>query len=272
MLPVAIQLFSLRDEAKQDLVGTLKAVKEYGYDGVEFAGLYGKSPEEIKELLREIGLTPVSAHIALPELLADTQRVIDDYKAIGCKNIVVPWLRAEDRPGGANYEETRSNFERIGKLLAENGMALSYHNHDFEFVRLENGELGFDNLYDTISPSALKMQLDTCWASVAGKSPIRYLEKYKNRCPLLHLKDYVGEKSENMYELIGIDSENPAEKKQCFEFRPVGYGVQDFVSIIKAAENCGVEWLIVEQDSPTMNKTALECAKMSRDYLKTIGY
>ncbi|MBR6783284.1 MAG: sugar phosphate isomerase/epimerase [Clostridia bacterium] len=271
MLPVAIQLYSLRDDAKQDLVGTLKAVKEYGYDGVEFAGLYGKAPSEVAELLREIGLVPVSAHVSLPELLADTQKVIDDYKAVGCKNIVIPWLSAEDRPGGENYEKTRGNFERIGKLLAENGMVLSYHNHDFEFARLENGEFGFDNLYDTISSDVLKMQMDTCWVSVAGESPIHYLEKYANRCPLLHLKDYVGEKSDNMYALIGIDDED-GEKKQSFEFRPVGHGVQDFEAIIKAAEKCGVEWLIVEQDEPTNGKTCLECAKLSREYLKTIGY
>lgn len=272
MLPIAIQLYSLRDDAERDLAGTLKAVKEYGYDGVELAGLYGKTPLEFAELLKETGLVPISAHVSLPELLADTEKAINDYKAVGCKHIVIPWLSENDRPNGKNYSATLLEIERIGTLAAKNGISLSYHNHDFEFVRLASGKYGFDDIYDSTSPNALKMQLDTCWVSVAGESPLYYLEKYANRCPLLHLKDYVGEKSDNMYALIGVDGGEESEKKQSFEFRPVGYGVQNFKGIIEKAKECGVEWLIVEQDEPSMGKGRLECAKMSRDYLRTIGY
>ncbi len=271
MLPVAIQLYSLRDDAERDLMGTLKAVKEYGYDGVELAGLYGKTPEEFARLANEAGLVPISAHVSLPQLLADTEKVINDYKSVGCKHIVIPWLSESDRPGGENYKTTLENIARIGALAAENGMSLSYHNHEFEFVRLESGKFGFDDLYDSTSPEHLKMQLDTCWVSVAGESPLHYLEKYANRCPLLHLKDYVGEKSDNMYALIGVDGSQESEKKQSFEFRPVGYGVQDFGPIIDTAEKCGVEWLIVEQDMPSMEKSELKCAKMSIDTLKKIN-
>ena len=270
MLPIAIQLYSLRDDAERDLLGTLKAVKEYGYDGVEFAGLYGKAPLEMKELLEKIGLTPISAHIALPELLSDTEKVINDYKTVGCKHIVIPWLGENERPGGKNYPETLEQLKKIGKIAKDNGISLSYHNHDFEFVRLESGEYGFDNLYDSTSPDVLKMQMDTCWVSVAGENPIKYLEKYSNRCPLLHLKDYVGEKSNNMYALIGIDEGEEKEEKQAFDFRPVGYGVQNFEPIIEKAEKCGVEWLIVEQDEPSMDKSRLECAKLSIEYLDKI--
>ena len=271
MLPTAIQLYSLRDDAKEDLEGTLLKVKEFGYDGVEFAGLYGRSPEEIAELVKKIGLQPVSAHVSLPELSANAEQLINDYKKVGCKHIVIPWLGEAERPGGEKYAETLAEIARIGALAAENGMSLSYHNHEFEFVRLENGKYGFDDLYESTSAETLKMQLDTCWIQVAGESAVKYLEKYANRCPLLHLKDYVGEKSKNMYALIGLNDGDQAEKKQEFEFRPVGYGVQDFVAIIDAANRCGVEWLIVEQDMPTKDKTPLECAKMSADTLKKIN-
>lgn len=270
MLPIAIQLYSLRDDAERDLLGTLKAVKEYGYDGVEFAGLYGRSPKEMKSILDEIGLTPISAHVSLPELLEKGENAVNDYKTVGCKHIVIPWLGENDRPGGENYCNTVKEIERLGKIIRDSGMTLSYHNHDFEFVRLENGEYGFDNLYDSTDPELLKMQMDTCWVSVAGEDPIKYLEKYANRCPLLHLKDYVGEKSANMYALIGVDGENEEKPAQAFEFRPVGYGVQSFGPIIEKAEKCGVEWLIVEQDEPSMDKTRLECAKLSIEYLDKI--
>lgn len=267
MLPIAIQLYSLRDDAERDLAGTLKAVKEYGYDGVELAGFYGKTPEEFASIVKEIGLTPVSAHISLYDLRTDAKKVISDYKTVGCEHLVVPGLAAEDRPGNEGWESVKADLDKFGEMIREAGMTLSYHNHDFEFVKLENGEYGFDDLYMNTKPENLKMQQDSCWVAVAGESPVAYLEKYANRCPLLHLKDYVGQKSENMYALIGID-ESKKEASATFEFRPVGYGVQDFKTIICAAEKCGVEWLIVEQDEPSMGKSRMECAEMSIKYLR----
>lgn len=269
MLPVAIQLYSLRDDAERDIVSTLKAVKDYGYDGVEFAGFCGKTPEELGRIVKEIGLIPISAHISLYDLRADAEKVINDYKTIGCRHLVVPGLAAEDRPGNGGWEKVKEDLDRFGAMIREAGMTLSYHNHDFEFVRLENGEYGFDDLYASTKPENVKMQQDSCWVSVAGESPVAYLERYADRCPLLHLKDYVGRKSENMYALIGID-ESKKEASPTFEFRPVGYGVQDFGSIIEAAEKCGVEWLIVEQDEPSMDKTRMECAEMSIKYLRNM--
>jgi sugar phosphate isomerase/epimerase len=269
MKPIAIQLYSLRDSMAEDVDSTLKTVKALGYDGVEFAGLYGRSPEEMKKAVTELGLVPVSAHISLFELINNGEQLINDYKAIGCKHIVIPWLGEAERPGGSNYAETLNEIKRIGGLAREAGMLLSYHNHEFEFVKLESGELGFDNLYASTDAETLKMQLDTCWVSVAGYRPEEFLQKYANRCPLLHLKDYVGSKSKNMYELIGLD-EGEKEAPKAFEFRPVGHGVQNFESIIEAAEKCGVEWLIVEQDQPTAGKTPLECAEMSINYLRSL--
>lgn len=270
MLPVAIQLYSLRDDAANDLAGTLKAVKEYGYDGVELAGFYGKTPEEFASLVKEAGLVAISAHISLYDLRADANKLISDYKTLGCKHLVVPGLAAEDRPGCEGWEKVKADLDKFGEMIREAGMTLSYHNHDFEFTKLENGEYGFDDLYMNTNPENLKMQQDSCWVAVAGESPVAYLEKYANRCPLLHLKDFVGSKSENMYALIGID-ESKKEANGAFEFRPVGYGVQNFEAIIEAANRCGVEWLIVEQDEPSMDKSRLECAKMSIDTLKKIN-
>lgn len=269
MLPIAIQLYSLRNEMEANVEETLKTVKALGYDGVEFASLCGKTPKEMKQLLNDIGLVPVSAHIPLCDLRNDINKVISDYKSVGCKNLVVPYLPDEDRPAGEGFKAVVADLEKFGQIIREAGMTLSYHNHDFEFVKMENGEYGFDYLYSNTSPENLKVQQDTCWVKVAGEDPVAYLKKYADRSPLLHLKDFAGEKSANMYNLIGIE-ETKTDKPQSFEFRPVGYGVQDFKSIVSTAENCGVEWFIVEQDEPSMGKTPLECAKMSIDYLKSI--
>ena len=90
MLPIAIQLYTVRDQAAADFEGTLKAVKAMGYEGVEFAGLCGKTPAEVKALCEEIGLTPISAHVAYCEMMADPKGVLSAYAEIGCKYVPSP--------------------------------------------------------------------------------------------------------------------------------------------------------------------------------------
>ncbi|MBQ7381335.1 MAG: hypothetical protein IJW69_04575 [Clostridia bacterium] len=92
---------------------------------------------------------------------------------------------------------------------------------------------------------------------------------------MVHLKDYFGEKSENMYELIGIKSEaaaRPLDDLKAFEYRPVGSGLQDFPAILDASKDAGAEWIVVEQDNPSMGLTPMECIEKSREYLRSIGY
>lgn len=268
--PIAIQVYSVRDAASKDLRGTLQQLKSMGYDGVEFAGLYDHKPEEIKQMVEEIGLTPISAHVPLDTLLADIPGVVADYKKIGCQYIAIPWVSEERRPGGARYEETVADIAKIGEEAARQGITLLYHNHDFEFVKL-NGQYGLDMLYESIPASLLQTEIDTCWVNIGGVDPAEYVLKYTGRAPLVHLKDFVGEKSENMYGLIGIaDGERP-KRPSNFALKPVGHGKQDFPAIIDASEKAGAQWLIVEQDNPSDDLSSLECAKLSREYLKSIG-
>ena len=149
-------------------------------------------------------------------------------------------------------------------------MQMLYHNHDFEFMKL-GGKYALDILYDTIPADLLKTELDVCWVNVGGENPSDYIRKYSGRCPVVHLKDFYGEKSDDMYELIGIENKAP-KRPGNFEFRPVGSGLQDFPSILKASEESGAEWVIVEQDKPSMGLTPMECIEKSREYLKTLGY
>jgi len=268
-LPIALQIYSVRTDAENDTEGTFRALRSMGYDGAEFAGLYGRTAKEFAGVVARSGLEPVSAHVGIAELRADIHKVINDYREIGCKHIAVPWLAEEDRPGSSGWEKTVADIKRFGEILRDNDITLSYHNHDFEFKTDENGEYHLDILYKTVPAELLKVELDTCWARVGGADPAEYLLKYSGRCPLVHLKDYVGEKSDDMYALIGAD-ENEKKEHKAFEYRSVGDGVQDFKKICAAAEKAGAEWFIVEQDEPTPGKTRLECAKMSVDQLRAI--
>ncbi len=271
-LPIAIQLYSVRDEMEKDFLGTVKKVKSLGYEGVEFAGLFGKTGLEVKAICEEVGVTPVSAHVPYFDMLENPEAVLKEYKDIGCKYVAVPYLTEECRPGTDGWASTVEGIRKIGAAAKELGIQLLYHNHDFEFIKID-GEYALDILYSEIPSEYLQTEIDTCWVNVGGENPSAYIEKYSGKAPVVHLKDFHGSKSDGpLYKLIGIDDNEPeAENKNTFEFRPVGYGVQDFKAILDASEKAGAEWVVVEQDSPSMDKTPLECAEMSINYLKTLN-
>lgn len=266
--PVGLQLYSVRSDAAANFYGTLKKVKAMGYDGVEFAGLFGHSPAEIAEMCADIGLTPISAHVPFTEMMQDPEKTMADYAKIGCKYIAIPYLTPEYRPGGEKFEAMLEGAKVLGEAANRHGLTLLYHNHDFEFVKI-GGEYALDVIYSTVSAELLQTEIDTCWANVGGVNPAEYIKKYTGRAPVVHLKDFAGKKGGKMYALIGLDdSESQSEAEGAFQFRPVGHGVQNMPEILKASADAGASWVIVEQDDPSLGKSPLECAKMSIDYLK----
>jgi sugar phosphate isomerase/epimerase len=270
-LPVALQLYSVRGDLEADFLGTLCKVSELGYDGVEFAGLYGYEPAQIKNWCDSLGLVPISAHVPLAEMLADIDKVIADYKAIGCEYIVVPYVTEERRPGGELFMQMIDEIRAIGQKAKDAGLVLLYHNHDFEFAKLENGQCGLDFMYENIPADLLQTELDQCWLKYAGYDPVEYLQKYSGRSPVVHLKDFFvqGEQEGDPYALIGLD-EGEKKANTAFEFRPLGHGVQDIPSIIEASKAAGSKWLVVEQDNPSMGKTPFESVQMSIEYLNSL--
>ena len=249
-LPIGIQLYSVRDFCNNDLESTLKAIKDMGYEGVELAGFYGRTPEEFASLLEKIGLTPMSAHVSYYEMRDDMEKVIKDCKTVGCKYIAIPWLDPDYRLNGIYGKETADNIYKFSEMAKSAGIPLLYHNHEFEFERID-GEYMLDILYARVPD--LLAELDSCWVHQCGEDTVEYLKKYANRAPVLHLKDCVGRK-----------------KDGDFEIRPNGCGVVDIKALVKEAPACGVEWLVVEQDIPSMGMNSLECAQKSIEYLKQI--
>ena len=271
-LPVAVQLYSVRGDMEADFKGTLQKIKALGFDGVEFAGLFENSPAQVNAWCKEIGLNPISAHVPLADMLADVDKVIADYKAVGCEYIVVPYVTEERRPGGELFLQMVEEIRTIGQKCKEAGLTLLYHNHDFEFKKLESGEYGLDYLYSNVPADLLQTELDECWVKYSGLNPAEYLLKYSGRSPVVHLKDYnlEGEMEGDPYALIGLN-EGQEKKSSAFEFRPLGKGMQDVPSIIDAAHKAGSKWLVVEQDEPSMGLAPMECITVSMEYLKSIG-
>ena len=272
-LPVAVQVYSVRDSAEKDLADTLKKIKEMGYAGVEFAGLYGLSPDYVKGLCDGIGLVPLSAHIPLDEMIADPEGTFAAYAKIGCKFAAVPYVTPERRPGAEKFCETIGTIGELGKIAKKYGLTLLYHNHDFEFTKV-GGEYGLDILYKEVSPDYLQTELDLCWVNVGGEEPAAFLRKYSGRAPVVHLKDFFmsGKLPKHLYALIGIEEEEKEEEPSTFEFRPVGHGMQKMPEILEACTDAGAEWVVVEQDEPSMGLSRMESIKASREYLASQGW
>ena len=244
--PVAIQLWSVREEAKKDFISVLKKIAEYGYHGVEFAGYHGHTPRELKKVTQDLGLQVPSIHGPIPDE-KNIGEMVEAAAALGVTRFVTG-LRAENF---ATLEETLKSaerFEQTAALLKKHGLSLGIHNHGYEFDKRFNGKLPHEYLSEK-APSVF-LQIDTYWTAYGGADPVEAVNRCKGRVPLLHVKD------------------GPIEKGM--PNVPVGSGRMDWPPIMSAAEKAGVEWLIVEFD--TCGTDMMEAVRQSRDFLVSKGW
>ncbi|MBO4353622.1 MAG: sugar phosphate isomerase/epimerase [Clostridia bacterium] len=260
-MKLGIQLYTLRNDASKDLEGTLKAIKEAGYDGVELAGFYGHAPEEMKSLLDKYGLVPMSAHIGLDS--AEKEGVLEEYEKVGIKYAVIPMT---SKPTEETKDALLTRIVSVVNKFKAHGFVPGYHNHNYEFDISFGGVQWHDTVMAAI-PDAMA-ELDLCWLEVGGGDSVEYINRYKGRAEILHLKDYVGRVRYERRD--GTPPAEPLAEGLDFDQRAVGDGVLDVCNIIKAAEKCGTKWLIVELDEPQKGKTALECAVKSAANLKKL--
>ena len=271
---IGLQLYSVREELEKDMDATLKAVKEMGYDYVEFAGFYDKPAEEVKTILDKYELTAISSHKGHDAFLENEKDEIEYLKKLGIKYCAIPWMGIEKHAGSDLFEQTVADITKVAKVLKENGIQMLYHNHDFEFEKYQDKFL-LDWLYDSVPADLLQTEIDTCWVKYSGNDPVECIKKYKGRADVLHLKDFTCKTLADgpVYALIdndGKELEKPSREDNGFEFRPIGQGLQNFKEILNAAEEVDIEYLIVEQDE-CQTASPLESAKQSREYLKTLG-
>ncbi len=265
--PIAIQLFSLRNEAGADLRATLAKVKEMGYDGVELAGLYERKPEEIRDMCAEAGLVPISAHVGMDVILRKPYLAFEPYVRVGCKYAVIPYSPLENFPHSPNYKYAKRNIATCVEAAHDLGLRVLYHNHKHEFEK-RDGVYLLDEFLDDFPDIAT--EFDVAWVDAAGDDPVRRIRNYAGRVPIVHLKDYYGEKTEEYYSIISRASHAEPPSPKGREYRPLGRGIVDIPAIVKASEESGTEWFVVEQDDPTPGYTPLECAEASIKYLKSL--
>jgi sugar phosphate isomerase/epimerase len=244
-IPVAVQMFTLRDECAKDFAGTLKKVADIGFDGVEFAGYYGLTAIEVKALLDELGLKAAASHVPLEELEYNLAGVIEAQKVLGSNYVVCPYL-TPDRRNENDYKALISFLDKAGEECRREGITLCYHNHDFELERLSDGRMALEAIFDDTNTDNVKTELDVYWLTKAGEKPVEWMKRYQNRIPLIHLKDMTTDEEKFFAEL--------------------GTGGVDLEAILPIGEEAGVQWWVVEQD--VSRRSPLESIEISMNYLK----
>lgn len=247
-LPFALQLYTVRDHYDKDPAATLRKVKAAGYDHVELAGTGGMIAGELKDLIEESGLSPVSMHVGYERIAGDLDQVIDDLKTLELSFAVVPWLGAEICPDKDAWLLAIHQMDEAGQHLRQKDIRLCYHNHAHEFDRID-GQTIFDLIFENSAPENLALQLDTCWAAVGGADPIALLKQYQGRVPLLHVKDYL-----------------PGDPPQLTE---IGQGCMEWPGLLRQGREAGAVWYIVEQDDHFATDS-LDSARIGAEFMAAL--
>jgi sugar phosphate isomerase/epimerase len=249
-IPVALQLYSVRDDCARDLPGTLKAVAEMGYEGVEFAGYYGRTAKELRSMLDDLGLKVAGTHIGLDTLLGDELvKTVEFNQVLGNKFLIVPGLPEERRRSKEAWLETARIMNEISDKVKEYGMRVGYHNHGVEFQMME-GQWPWDIFFGAANPDVV-MQLDIGNAMHGGVTADQILEilrRYPGRAATIHVKEFSATNDKAL----------------------IGEGDVKWSEVFQLCESIGgTEWYIVEQESYAYEP--LECVRRCRENLKRMG-
>jgi sugar phosphate isomerase/epimerase len=244
MKPIALQLYTLREEAKTDFVNVLKRVAAIGYKGVEPAGLHGIKPKEFKRIVEDLGMVISSTHSprAHADNLPETIEVLGELGV----TLVIAGYGGNDFKDLNAIKATAEMTTKMDQTLRAAGITMAIHNHWWEFEKLD-GRLKFEILAE-LAPN-VRFEMDTYWASNFGANDsVKLVKKYADRCPLLHIKDGLLVKDQPLL--------------------AVGSGKMDIPAVVNAAGNA-TKWLIVEQDDSATDM--FECVESSYKYLAGNG-
>jgi len=243
--PISVQLYSVRDEAAKDFFGVLRKIASFDYVGVEPAGLHGHSPAEVRKVLDDLGLVCSSAHMGCASK-DNVNEIADTANALGLK-MVISGVGPDRFQTLDGIKKTGEDYQRAAELLKPHGLRQGYHNHWWEFDKID-GKLGYE-LFLGLTKGTFS-QLDTYWASNFGKVNVQeLLARNARRVPILHIKD------------------GPLVQGE--PHTAVGAGKQNFKAIIGAADPKVLEWLVVELDDCATDM--MTAVKQSAEYLIKTG-
>ena len=235
-LPIGIQLYTVRDKSGKDFKGALKKVAEIGYKHFEFAGYGGMDAGAMNAFMEEIGASTCGTHEGYGNFLKDADGVIEFNQAIGNPYITVPGMPGHVRKNVDELKRFADNLNKFGYKVKQAGMQLCYHNHSFEFDKIDGDKTIWDILFSTADADMLKAEVDIAWVYNADVDPVEFLSTWGDRVKLLHMKDLNKDR----------------------KLAPVGEGEIDMKKVVKVAKEIGVDWYIVEQDRTRAGKDIMD--------------
>lgn len=242
---IALQMYTVREAARADFVGTLRQVAQVGYPAIQPAGYGGLSAHALRQLLDELNLKVAGSHIGIEALEGSLENEVEYNAALGNHDLICPVAPAELRNDADGYRRLAERLNRIGQRCQELGARLSYHNHNFEFQKFGQ-TTGMEILLTRTDPSLVYWEPDVYWIAFPGENPADWIRRYASRCPLVHLKDMTA-------------GDNPT-------YAEIGEGVIDFNPIFDVTANA--EWYVVEQD--TCARPPLESIAISLENLRQL--
>lgn len=241
---IGLNLYTIREAMANDVLVSLKRVSDTGYKYIELAGyasgkFYDYTPVEFRKIVKDLGMEILSSHPQVDEgiTLENAKVMAEDHALVGASYCIQHWINEEDRTTLDSYKRMVANWNLAGRIMKEQGIQLGYHNHNFEFARIEGRSPYYDVILAELDRDLVAMEIDIFWATKAGQDVINIFNKYPGRFPLFHLKDMFTHEAPS-YSTDNID-----------DFAPVGAGVINFKEILAAKDMAGMKYLIVEQDS-----------------------
>ena len=247
---IGIQLYTVRDQMQKDFEGTLAAIAGIGYAEVEFAGLFGRTPEQARATLNSVGLRAPSSHVGVDQMNGDPEGVFGGAAILGQKWVAHPFFSS---PSLDDYRRLAEDLNKAGETARAYGLRVGYHNHAQEFEIID-GTFPLALLIEETDPDYVDFELDLYWALEGyytydnpEAQPLALFERAPGRFPLFHVKD-------------GF----PAEAG--VRFADVGEGEIDFAPIFAARKRSGIKHYFVENDAaPSDPNGSLDSAKDSYD-------
>jgi sugar phosphate isomerase/epimerase len=251
---VGLQLYTLRNQMEKDMPGTLERVAQIGYKEVEFAGYFGRSPNDVRELLEKYKLTAPSSHVPYPADWSAWDKTVAEAKTAGHEYVTVAWTPDDkrNRPGG--FKAVADDFNRAGEAARKAGLRFAYHNHDYELKTPNGGELPLDTLMKNTDPKLVTYEMDLYWMVKGAADPIAYMKKYPGRVTLVHVKDATAAPARDMAD--------------------VGHGTIDFPKIFAydAEHGSHIAHAFVERDDATTLPDPFASVSTSYAYLEKMSY
>jgi sugar phosphate isomerase/epimerase len=226
---IGIQLYTVRDMLKADYIGTAKMLKAIGYDQVEYAELPGMpfTTKEFRKVADGEGLEIPSCGFQPEHFFNEFQKVIDITSAAGASYAFNGWIHPPDRTL-PNLMKQCEAFNRFGAGMKKAGLTYMYHNHDFEFSKVDGDRTIQDVLMQNTDPELVKFEMDMYWVTHGGGNIVDYLTRYPGRFVACHIKD------------------RTADGKMVY----VGDGVIDWKTAIAKAKDVGIKYYFMEHDEP----------------------